>query len=417
VAGLVLSLLLGGTVYLVVRGPDHATLPADRPSGGPGGREQDEADLRADAAAGLLERLAERLEHGTREQVVALAAPGQRAAAQELTTIRSNVRALGVTNLSLRYVDEDGGRVDPTQQRALGGRAWVGNVQVRWRLRGFDRADSRMETTLTLVRSGSRAAFVSARGNYGNATPLWMLERVSVARTRRSLVLSSRDRPGRFAGLADQAVADVRKVLPAWRGGLVVEVPAGEAQLSRVLGSELDAYDGIAAVTTTADGSRAPNAPVHVFVNPTVFDPLGPRGSQIVMSHEATHVATGAATSQMPTWLLEGFADYVALADVDLPVTRTASQILDQVSRKGPPSHLPGRAEFDPENTALGASYEAAWLACRLLAEEYGQRRLIQFYRLSDRLSSTTRPFRSVLHTDQRRFTRAWMRYLRQLAP
>ena len=165
-----LSLLLGGTVYLVVRGPDHATLPADRPSGGPGGREQDEADRRADAAAGLLERLAERLEHGTREQVVALAAPGQRAAAQELTTIRSNIRALGVTNLSLRYVDEDGGRVDPTQQRALGGRAWVGNVQMRWRLRGFDRADSRMETTLTLVRSGSRAAFVSARGNYGNAT-------------------------------------------------------------------------------------------------------------------------------------------------------------------------------------------------------------------------------------------------------
>jgi hypothetical protein len=119
----------------------------------------------------------------------------------------------------------------------------------------------------------------------------------------------------------------------------------------------------------------------------------------------------------MPTWLLEGFADYVALADVDLPVTRTASQILGQVRRMGPPSHLPGRAEFDPENTALGASYEAAWLACRLLAEEYGQRRLIQFYRLSDRLSSTTRPFRSVLHTDQRRFTRAWMRYLRQLAP
>ena len=37
------------------------------------------------------------------------------------------------------------------------------------------------------------------------------------------------------------------------------------------------------------------------------------------MSHEAVHVATEAARSTMPLWLLEGFADYVALRDVDLP--------------------------------------------------------------------------------------------------
>ena len=55
-------------------------------------------------------------------------------------------------------------------------------------------------------------------------------------------------------------------------------------------------------------------------MNPPVFEPLGPQGAQIVMSHEAAHVATDAAASSMPTWLLEGFADYVALAHVDLPV-------------------------------------------------------------------------------------------------
>ena len=31
------------------------------------------------------------------------------------------------------------------------------------------------------------------------------------------------------------------------------------------------------------------------------------------MSHEATHVATDATFASMPTWLLEGFADFVAL--------------------------------------------------------------------------------------------------------
>jgi hypothetical protein len=216
--------------------------------------------------------------------------------------------------------------------------------------------------------------------------------------------------------LADRAVIDVRRVLPRWAGKLVVEVPSSESQLNRVLGSKKGQYDAIAAVTTTVDGSLVQRAPTHIFVNPPVFDPLGARGSQIVMSHEATHVATRAATSTMPTWLLEGFADYVALAHVELPVSVTASQILGQVRKDGPPAHLPGRVEFDTENTTLGASYEAAWLACRLIAQKYGEARLIDLYRASDRASSTQDAFRSVLGTSEAAFTRAWRNYLAELA-
>src|SRR3546814_6597486 len=76
-------------------------------------------------------------------------------------------------------------------------------------------------------------------------------------------------------------------------------------------------YANIAAVTTTVDGSLSPSAPVHVFVNPQMWAGLKPQGAQVVMSHEAVHVVTGAAiTSGVPLWLLEGFADYVALRDV-----------------------------------------------------------------------------------------------------
>jgi hypothetical protein len=118
----------------------------------------------------------------------------------------------------------------------------------------------------------------------------------------------------------------------------------------------------------------------------------------------------------MPTWLLEGFADYVALAHVRLPVSVTASQILGDVRKNGVPKHLPGAAEFNTEDTALGASYESAWLANRLLAQRYGERKLIAFYRRSDRDSSTKNAFRVVLGTTQRAFTRDWQAYLRQLA-
>jgi hypothetical protein len=133
------------------------------------------------------------------------------------------------------------------------------------------------------------------------------------------------------------------------------------------------------------------------------------------MSHEATHVATHAALSSMPPWLLEGFADYVALARSGIPVRAAASQALALVRRDGPPGHLPGPAEFDAHDARLGASYESAWLACRLLAQRYGQRRLVRFYRSSQRATSTTAAFRA-LGTSRRAFTQAWRADLRRLA-
>ena len=118
----------------------------------------------------------------------------------------------------------------------------------------------------------------------------------------------------------------------------------------------------------------------------------------------------------MPTWLLEGFADYVALDHVDLPVSDAASQVLARVRADGPPARLPGAHEFDSRSKVLGASYESAWLACRLIAETYGEARLIAFYRAADRAGSTDAAFGRLLDTDQPAFTRAWRDYLRRLA-
>jgi len=183
-----------------------------------------------------------------------------------------------------------------------------------------------------------------------------------------------------------------------------------------MLGADANAYQAIAAVTTTVDGSSNLSSPAHILVNPTVLGRLSPGGAQIVMSHEATHVATSAATSSMPMWLLEGFADYVALAHVDLPVTTTASQILARVRTTGPPRHLPEAPDFDPASKALGTSYEAAWLACRLIGESYGERKLIAFYEAVDGGLSADAGFKQFLDTDQRAFTSRWRDYLRRLA-
>lgn len=407
--GLALSLALASAAYLFLAGPEQARLP-------PAGQAAPEAG-RADAAAALLERLADALggPSDDRPPLSGLAAPGDPAALRELRELRGNARRLGLTDLSLRYVDENAGRT-AADGSALPPGQWVGDVAVQWRVGGFDREPSRMEVTLTFAATEGGAAFVTARADQGSPAPLWLLQRLAVARGPESLVMVAAPAVGGYARLAEQAVLDVRKVLPRWRGDLVVEVPASQDQLDRVLGSEDGGLGSIAAVTTPVDGSPESGSPVHVFVNPAVFDPLGRQGSQIVMSHEAAHVATGAATGTLPTWLLEGFADYVALAHVDLPVSVAAGQILAQVRRDGAPGRLPSPADFDSDDEVLGASYEAAWLACRLVADRFGERRLIRFYERADRDGDADAAFREVLGTSEQAFTRQWRAYLSDLA-
>jgi hypothetical protein len=397
---------------------DTRVLTPPSPSTAPSGVATSPGPVRSrpSEAAELLRALADALEGGSRADVVGLASGGHESARRELAALHANVRRLGMMDLGMRYVDADAGRVSAADRRALGPDAFVSDVALSWRLEGFDDTAGDMEVTLTLVDEDERVAFGSARGDYGRAAPLWMLERLAVFRSRRVLVATAdRSALGRYVTLARRAARDVRAVLPGWRDGFAVQVPRASEQLHRVLDADPGTYDSIAAVTATADGSLRSTAPAQILVNPEVFDGLGRRGAQIVMSHEATHVAMDAATSTMPLWLLEGFADYVALARSDLPVSVTASQILAEVRRNGPPVRLPGRGEFDPENKILGTSYEAAWLACRLIGEEYGERRLVRLYRAVDRGQSLDQAFAG-LGTTERAFTRAWGAYLRELA-
>ena len=117
------------------------------------------------------------------------------------------------------------------------------------------------------------------------------------------------------------------------------------------------------------------------------------------MSHEATHVATGATFVSMPTWLLEGFADFVALDGAGVPVDVAAGQILKRIRKDGLPKTLPTTSDLDPTATGLGATYEEAWLACRFLAAEFGTDRLVRFYREVSNGTSAPDAFRSVLGT------------------
>jgi hypothetical protein len=295
----------------------------------------------------------------------------------DLRSVVRNAQALHLTAFSLRYVDAMGA--------VAAGRPWAAVVATTWRFAGFDRRPEQLEVRVRFVRRGGRLR-IAGIGGGARRSPLWLSGPLQVRRSARSMVLvaGSPARADAMASLARRAVPQVRRVLPGWSGGLVVEVPASQNALEAELGADRGQYAGIAAVTTTVDGSRSRRSASHVFVNPQVFDPLRPHGAQVVITHETTHVATDAANSPAPIWLVEGFADYVALRAQRLPVTTTASRITALVRREGVPRALPTTAQFAAGAPHLEARYESAWLACRLLAQDGGTDSLVAFYRAMD---------------------------------
>ena len=366
---------------------------------------------RAEGAQRSLDELVRSIRSGARADAVATATSGS---GDLLGWVHDNAADLHISGLSMRYVDE-GAPLDQRLQTELGPDAWRGTIQLTYRYQGFDEAPARLETGVVFVPSGERVRIASF-GGADERTPLWLSDRLSVVRTPRTLVAVAADSPGRYPALATRAVQQVSRVLPDWSGRLSVEVPASREGLDAAVEAEPGQYDNIAAVTTSADGSLAPDAPVRVFVNPQVFGGLKPRGAQVVMSHEGTHVATDAPFASMPTWLLEGFADFVALDRAGVPVELAARQILARIRKEGPPRGLPSSQDLDPSANELGATYEEAWLACRFLAQEYGARALVRLYRTVDGGASTQTAFRSVLGTSQQQFVSAWRDDLARLA-
>ncbi len=400
-AGLSLCLLVavGAVTWALV---DSDPYVAPRPPA-----EQDPVD--AGAASGTLRALELAVRRGDVAGAEELAPQGDAAAARQLRAVVDNAEEIGVRDFGLRYVDE--------ASAASADGTWSAAVDVTWRFARFDEAASRSEVTVRFRGDGDRVGVVGIGGG-DLRTPIWMSGPVTVRRSPDTLVVDAgpASRAGEYDRRARTAVADVRAVLPQWQTGLVVEVPQDAAGLDAALDAEPGTYAGIAAVTSSTDGSSAPDTPIHVFLNPDIYDRLGRTGAQVVMSHEAVHVATDAPNSSMPQWLLEGFADYVALRDVDLPFSVTAGQIIKQVRRDGAPDALPGQAEFGSTDTHLGAAYESAWLACLVLADRGGEDDLVAFYEAMDDGAELNGELRSRFGWTEQAFVEAWQQRLTDLA-
>jgi hypothetical protein len=201
----------------------------------------------------------------------------------------------------------------------------------------------------------------------------------------------------------------------------VLLVPATQRELSGVV-DDYGNLDHIAAVAT-AEVQTNPGRPDpvgdRVGINPDNWPKLSSLGRRIVLTHELTHVATRSVTGgAMPTWLAEGFADYVGYLDTGIPTSFAAQELAAKVRAGHVPRRLPTDDEFDGANKHLSEAYEGAWLACRLIAERYGQRALVRFYRAvgtspSSTASALASASNKVLHVPIDQLTREWRAFVR----
>lgn len=319
---------------------------------------------------------------------------------------------------SWRYATPTGGRVR--------GDAWSVNVRERFAYRGYESDPSVHDVRMTFRRTSTGWRVATAAefiGRKSQPQQIWDGGPVAVRVSQRALVLGHPGHPRRMRLVAEEVDAAVPRVTAvwgsAWSQRTVVEAPDDVAELSRLVGQSPERLADIAAVATAELAGRGNlTTGNRIVVHPVNFDHLGSLGRQIVITHEVTHVASRAATAgAVPTWLAEGFADYVAYRDSGVPTPVAARELAAEVRAGRTPKALPDEAAFRGGAAQLAIAYEGAWLAVRLIVEAVGEPALLRFYRALGRASGSKpaalrRALATTLHTTPASFTAAWRRSL-----
>ncbi|NEA29592.1 hypothetical protein G3I70_44895, partial [Actinomadura bangladeshensis] len=77
------------------------------------------------------------------------------------------------------------------------------------------------------------------------------------------------------------------------------------------------------------------------------------------------------------------------------------------------PAALPAAADFAGGSPRLSQAYQEAWLACRMIADRYGEATLVRLYRTAGRAPEAA-ALRDVLGLTRDRFTILWRDYVKK---
>jgi hypothetical protein len=426
----VLALFAGGAVTWLVTerwdsgGSDRRADPT--PTASPTASPSNDAVVRRhEAITQLLSARAAAILHRDKPAFLALIDDSATRFKRRQATIFDRMRKVPFDSWEYDFAGE-GPRLTDARAATLPSGAWVARVVQRFSYAGSGSSIER-QLFLTVAPRGKDYLFVgdadggAEAASFRFGSDVWELGPVNVVKGRLSLVVGEAKRAvlREYARQSDQSVRDVGKVwTEKWSRHPLVIVPRTQADMARIIGASSKGLGQIAAVTTGYSSSGLTQGD-RVVVNPAAWRKLGELGRRVVMTHEVTHLATRAVTyGSVPIWLSEGFADYVAYDAVDIPVGVVAEQVLGMVRDGKGPRELPVDSDFDATRGDVSPAYEASWLAARMIADRYGEKKLVRLYVLTaDRDDETvSATLRSVIGISDERLVRNWRAYMKDLA-
>jgi hypothetical protein len=314
---------------------------------------------------------------------------------------------------------------------------WTARLRLAYRVRGYDHRELVYTEYLTFDQRRGTGWVVSGDGaahGLRDDPQIWSGGDLTVVRGRHSIVLAEdgaaagQDAHARTASLHDIAdrldagVGIVSGVVgDRWTRRIVALVPATEQKAEALAGDMRNLGDIAALATITGDAGGRATGEDRVVITPTAFGRLNALGRHVVLTHELVHVAMGGARdSRTPMWLIEGLADYVGYKDAGVGTKAAGRELAGLIASGDMPSAPPGRTDFASSGDRLSAAYEEAWLACRMVAERYGEDTLVRLYRTAEAEPGEAgdpriedRALRTVLGIGAGRFDEQWRAYVR----
>lgn len=422
---------LGGLAVVTIPTP----APAPVTAGGPGRpmgavSPAPHVDTRADAVDDLLRRRAQAVL--SRDEQSFLATLDPKADPSFVTTQRRLF-----TNLAGVPFDAWGYRVhaDDTldvRRLASGSSAdelWAPAVDLRYALRGADVIPTDRPMGYLFARHGDSWYLTSdtALDALGRRTwrGPWDFAPCVVSTTEHGIVLShpgSEPMVDRLVRELDSSVDAVSAVWPtSWSRRVALMLPDSPGEMRALVGPDFP----VESVVAVAVADRVVNKTRTVAGQRVILSPSGIRGLsvaslRIVLRHEITHLAARADTVDgSPTWLLEGFADYVGYRDSGVTLAEGAPDLAKKVRQDGPPTSLPEDRAFRSSGSELDLAYQQSWSLSRYIADRYGEPTLIAVYRKLAgagpvSASETDDMLHEVLGVDRGGLVAGWQSYLRE---
>ncbi len=293
----------------------------------------------------------------------------------------------------------------------------------------------------------------------GGSYEPWLAGDVGVARRADVMVVGDPDKSAdneRLAGLLEEALGAVRATVPGavttWNGKVVAYASTDPTFVSSWFGTRADTggrASGKEPATFAAEVRTLPANPVlsagdevvpataRVAVTPYLLTRGGDR-AKAVLRHEITHVALAViGRGEVPTWLVEGAAEYVAYREVSGVGTAAKVNGVAALDERGLPKATWQQLhrgtwkpvlrrtpqEFYQGSVAQVADgYTTAWLTCMYIAAHYGEAALFTLYARAaeqpvgqDGATVEATALRQVLDIDQASLLREVTAYARQV--